>query len=135
MDPGEWILDWGCGKGAKAAVELKGEGFKVLAYDIGKNRDTIPIHMKAGNSDEFRLVILSNVLNVQPTAEQVEEVLNLAWARVVRGGYLILNYPIAPRHNPVCHNKVVDLIQERTNDWLCLQKHVWLMHKPFEDFH
>ena len=115
------ILDFGCGKGAPHTVALQ-EWLnnqplyatyhkRVWAYDIGNNSPqkddgfiaTFPYH-------SYDMVILSNVLNVQPDPDLVVSVLDQAWKFVKPGGRLVVNYPHNPRYSGMIHGEVSSLI-------------------------
>lgn len=115
------ILDFGCGKGATHAQALQEwlnnyppyatYSKRVWAYDIGANSPqkednyitTFPYH-------SYDMVILSNVLNVQPDPDLVVGVLNQAWKFVKPGGGLVVNYPHNPRYSGMHYGEVSSLI-------------------------
>ena len=123
------VLDFGCGKGARHALALKAAGLaEVHPWDIGDNSPGV-----GKPSGKYNLVILSNVLNVQPDADDVSRVLQEAWSYVDELGFMILNYPKNPRHNGVTDNKLRDLIIEKTNaDWYFIARYCYLLHHPFQ---
>lgn len=125
------VLDFGCGKGARHALALKAAGLaEVHPWDIGDNSPG------AGKpAGKYNLVILSNVLNVQPDADDVSRVLKEAWSYVDKMGFMIMNYPKHPRHNWVTDSRVRELVHELTRDWYGLDKYTYLLQRPFEDFH
>lgn len=112
------VLDFGCGKDAAHGTTLFDAVRTQLAtrnsvltsltmhyYDIGANALTNDSRVLI-KDDYYDLVILSNVLNVQPTAQHAEVTLDVAWDCVKPGGLLILNYPKKPRHCPWDENMV-----------------------------
>jgi len=91
------VLDFGAGKRAAQTAILRNEGWKdVTPYDIGTN----------GNGEEledfaiYDVVLMSNVLNVQPTIEKLREVLYQVWRNTRHRGILICNLPREPRYGP-----------------------------------
>lgn len=125
------VLDFGCGKGARHALALKAAGLaEVHPWDIGDNSPG------AGKpAGKYNLVILSNVLNVQPNSWDMTRVLKEAWSYVDKMGFMIMNYPKHPRHNWVTDSRVRELVHELTRDWYRLDKYTYLLQRPFEDFH
>lgn len=111
------VLDFGCGKGAKAGkalfewarVNTNLNSYSMRYYDIGDNTTA-----EARGSDlpqgYYDLVILSNVLNVQPTDNLLKLVLLEAWACVAEGGILLCNYPKKPRHCGVSDQQMWELL-------------------------
>jgi len=125
------VLDFGCGKGARHALALKAAGLaEVQPWDIGENSFGF-----GKPSGKYNLVILSNVLNVQPHAYDVPRVLKEAWSYVDKLGFMIVNYPKSPRHNWVNDSRMGELVHETTNTWYKLDKYTYLLQRPFEDFH
>lgn len=125
------VLDFGCGKGARHALLLKAAGLaEVHPWDIGANCPGV-----GKPSGKYNLVILSNVLNVQPNSWDMQRVLKEAWSYVDKMGLMIMNYPKAPRHNWVSDSRVSELVHELTRDWYKLDKYTYLLQRPFEDFH
>lgn len=126
------ILDFGCGKGAPHTQRMGEEGYHILGWDIGPNNPGISIPPP---NRAYDLVILSNVLNVQPTAEDLTRVLSEAYQHVKPLGYLICNYPRQPRHNWVSDNKLQELVHKLSSDYIAPGKNIYLVRRPFEDFH
>lgn len=103
---GKRVLDFGCGKGglARGFVFLEKHKLKTyIPYDIGANtfHKGSEEELAAGLAEPFDYVVLSNVLNVQPSEELVKMVLLVAWKHLKPGAMLIVNYPAKPRHNPM----------------------------------
>ena len=104
------ILDFGCGKEPHLEGVVPGtlthlpEGISICPYDIGNNAHGMK---PVGTYD---LVILSNVLNVQPTDNLLKLVLLDAWFYVAEGGILLCNYPKKPRHCGVSDQQVWELL-------------------------
>lgn len=110
------ILDYGCGKGGMLRGLQTLEKYKIvrtyIPYDIGgnSNHKGSEAELEAGMAVPFDLVVLSNVLNVQPNEDLVYLVLLAAWRHVKPGGRLIYNYPTKPRHNPMTNDTLASKV-------------------------
>lgn len=112
---GKRVLDFGCGKGglARGFVFLEKHKLKTyIPYDIGANtfHKGSEAELAEGMAEPFDYVVLSNVLNVQPSEELVKLVLVIAWKHVKPGGMFIMNYPDKPRHNPMTEDTLAYLL-------------------------
>jgi len=91
------VLDYGAGKEIYGTKYLRESGkFKdIIAYDIGKNvsRD----HNTNALFDKYDVVMMSNVVNVQPSIEEIFHVLVESRNVLVDGGIFFCNYPKQPR--------------------------------------
>jgi hypothetical protein len=101
------ILDFGAGKDALGTLYLRNLGYKVTAFDIGENfveglHD--PDAIKPGH--EYRVVMASNVVNVQPAKEDVVELFALA-ARLAP--IFFFNYPDKPRKSGLKMKEIVEI--------------------------
>lgn len=96
VSPGMKILDFGAGRQAVQAQELKAEGLDVTAYDFGGNV-TEGLHDTDALNREYDLVYASNVLNVQSTAEDLESTVKEIAASVKPNGTFVGNLPDSPR--------------------------------------
>ena len=93
VDHNSSLLDFGAGPHNQHANILEKEGFKnITCYDIGKNYNE-ELHDAHALSREYDVVYLSNVINVQPTLENVDYVLAQASECVKEDGQMILNFP------------------------------------------
>lgn len=114
------ILDYGCGKNGvgRGMVFLDKHPKKILKYipyDIGDNNPH-----KGGSEKEladalgvpFDIVILSNVLNVQPDWRKLDEVLFHAWSHVKDRGRLLVNYPAKPRYSAVTDSRLKEYLED-----------------------
>lgn len=87
------ILDFGCGKDMIHVLELQKQGFCVSGYDI--NLPGTERHLKR----QWDIIYLSNVINVQPTKEELDDVFDLVWKCLHPVmGIAIANYPNKPRY-------------------------------------
>lgn len=90
------LLDFGAGKWQQQTGILRGEGFEdVVPYDIGANGNDTPPEPVGG----WPVVMMSNVVNVQPTMGHIEELFNAAWIMAEHAGLLVFNYPQSPRYS------------------------------------
>ena len=90
------ILDYGAGKGAVHTKWLRKEGFDVTAYDFGANCIE-GLHDKDALSKRYKVIMASNVLNVQSSRDMLIETLRQIYNSLESGGQLICNYPSSPR--------------------------------------
>lgn len=90
------VLDFGAGKNAIQALRLQDEGYKVVAYDFGKNLNP-SIHDPDALSRQYDLVYASNVINVQSSLKMLHETLSQIISVLKPQGKFIANYPKDPR--------------------------------------
>lgn len=110
------ILDYGAGKDAFGTMMLRDEGFNVTAYDVGENciegvHDPMALHKK------YDLVFASNVINVQPSYEDIRYVLKeiyLSMENHLGYGYsaFYCNLPESPRKCDIDNVKLRELLSE-----------------------
>lgn len=115
------ILDYGCGKNGttRGIIFVDRHPKKIkhyIPYDIGNNRpqvDEESLRKLAEHlSQPFDIVILSNVLNVQPDWRKLDEVLFHAWSYVKDRGRLLVNYPAKPRYSAVTDSRLRDYLED-----------------------
>ena len=90
------ILDFGAGKKAIHAIQLKRDGLSVTAYEIGENYNP-DIHDEHALSRVYSMIYCSNVVNVQPSVAHVEHIIKLVYDALADGGKFVVNYPESPR--------------------------------------
>lgn len=90
------ILDFGAGKGATHTKWLREEGFNVTAYDFGENCIE-GLHDKNALQKQYKVIMASNVLNVQSSKEMLIKTLSQIYSSLEPGGEFICNYPASPR--------------------------------------
>lgn len=90
------ILDFGAGKFAVQTEALRDKGYNVTAFEIGNNFNP-RYHDKNALNKKYDLVYASNVLNVQPSREYLDMVLNTINGVMKKGGLFVANYPSEPR--------------------------------------
>ena len=99
------ILDFGSGTHAIHAHMLNSMGFKVDAYEIGLNwRHGVHVHKP--ELGIYRWVYMSNVLNVQPDDEKLNEIVKKAKEFLSEDGILVANYPRKPRYSGRSVNEI-----------------------------
>ena len=90
------ILDFGAGKGATHTIWLREQGFNVTAYDFGDNV-VEGLHDRDALSKQYKVIMMSNVLNVQSSVKMLMATLDQVYASLKPGGVLVCNYPSSPR--------------------------------------
>ncbi len=100
---GTFVLDYGCGRdflngpGSRLRQQFLAAGHLFMDFwDVGESMPPAAWQPESWNRD-YDLVILSSVLNVQPSIEHLRCVLAEAWDWVAPGGSLVLNFPKEPR--------------------------------------
>ena len=93
------ILDFGAGPTAYHSQRLREAGFEqVTAWEIGDSFDPEYHFSNAlAYDDYYDIVMLSNVLNVQPSIKAVHAILTCVLRVLKPGGTLVFNYPRTPR--------------------------------------
>ena len=90
------ILDFGAGKDALHTKWLREQGFDVTAYDFGDNCIE-GLHDKEALSKQYKVIMASNVLNVQSSRDMLFETLGQIHDSLEYGGKFVCNYPSSPR--------------------------------------
>jgi SAM-dependent methyltransferase len=92
-NPGTTVLDFGCGYG-QAQEPLLLAGFNWYGYDLQPRAG-----YKLADIVNYRydIVVLSNVVNVQPTLIYLHNTIQAAAQAVADGGILVWNHPAKPR--------------------------------------
>jgi len=93
---GDKILDFGAGKAAMHAVDLRKEGHNVTAHEFGSNINP-DLHDKNALSKKYDVVYASNVLNVQVTEPMLHDTISDIKKTMKKGAKFIANYPSEPR--------------------------------------
>ena len=104
------ILDFGAGKGAVHTKWLREEGFNVIAYDFGENCIE-GLHDKNALQKQYKVIMLSNVLNVQSSMSMLLETLRQIDTSLELGGEFICNYPSSPRKMELTANDLKEILQ------------------------
>lgn len=74
VEKGKTILDFGAGTDAFGTLSLRSKGYKVTAYEIGRNFNPA-LHDPAALSRRYDVVFCSNVVNVQPSRLAIQKLL------------------------------------------------------------
>lgn len=104
------ILDFGAGKGAVHTKWLREEGFNVTAYDFGDNCIE-GLHDKDALNKQYKVIMASNVINVQSSLDMLMETLSQINNSLEPGGKFIANYPSSPRKMNFSANEIGWMIQ------------------------
>lgn len=104
------VLDFGAGKGAVHTQWLREQGFNATAYDFGDNLIE-GLHDKDALSKQYKVIMCSNVLNVQSSLSMMLETLNQINNSLEPGGQFICNYPASPRKIELTANDLKEIIQ------------------------
>lgn len=104
------ILDFGSGKDDDDAAALRAMGYDVTAHDTGRNYVS-GIHDPDALDRQYDLVFASNVLNVQPTLEDLVLTVDEIAGAVAPGGALVANY--YPTKDAKWPREVFAMLEER----------------------
>lgn len=108
----DFVLDYGCGK---IPNKIKNVPYDVryirINHDIGNNVYLEPFEL-AGLNKAIDIIILSNVLNVQPSVEHIIEVLSDIKFMLQGKGKCIANYPVSPRHSNLSVKELFSIIEK-----------------------
>ena len=106
----ESLLDFGAGKGAVHTQWLQQLGFNATAYDFGDNIIE-GVHDKNALQKQYKVIMCSNVLNVQSSMKMLFETLNQIDSSLEPGGEFICNYPASPRKMELTANDLREILQ------------------------
>lgn len=114
LDPGQHliVLDYGAGKEARQAAELRTLGFDVTAHEFGANFDHAHHDPKALDR-KYSLIYASNVLNVQGDLAMLRRMLLEIHACMTWDSVFYCNYPRQPRYIPDLNDPGMQLELER----------------------
>jgi hypothetical protein len=104
------ILDFGAGKAAVHTKWLKEQGFNAVAYDFGDNLIQ-GLHDKDALSKQYKMIMASNVFNVQSSMSMLLETLRQIDNSLEPGGEFICNYPASPRKMLLTANDLREILQ------------------------
>lgn len=104
------ILDFGAGKAAVHTKWLKEQGFNATAYDFGDNLIE-GLHDKDALNKQYKMIMASNVLNVQSSMSMLLETLRQIDNSLEPGGEFICNYPASPRKMELVANDLGEILQ------------------------
>lgn len=129
------ILDFGAGKDAVHTQWLREQGFNVTAYDFGDNIIE-GLHDKDALRKQYKVIMCSNVLNVQSSMEMLLETLNQINDSLEPGGMLIMNYPASPRKMDLNATEMAMVVQNVFNGLITRcggsnSAPLWVVMKPY----
>ena len=104
------LLDFGAGKSATHTKWLKEQGFNVVAYDFGDNLID-GLHDRDALQKQYKVIMCSNVLNVQSSMTMLFETLKQIDNSLESGGELVCNYPDSPRKMELAASELKEIIQ------------------------
>lgn len=104
------VLDFGAGKGAVHTKWLREEGFNVTAYDFGENCIE-GLHDKNALQKQYKVIMASNVLNVNSSMSMLLETLRQIDNSLESGGEFICNYPASPRKMELTASDLKEILQ------------------------
>ena len=107
---GEKILDFGAGTKAIHTKRLRSRGYNVTAYDFGANRNEL--YDSQALSRKYKVVMASNVLNVQPTDGHLRRTLRQIKRAIAPRGFALVNYPYSPRKMSVSSSKMEEILKK-----------------------
>ena len=100
------ILDFGAGKDAIHAKNLREKGFNVTAHEFGSNQKE-GVHDPKALNKKYHTVYASNVLNVQSSHDMLGKTLDQIHKSTQLGGQFIGNLPMSPRKFPELNHELV----------------------------
>lgn len=108
--PLERTLDYGSGPKAIHTDELRAHRIECHAWDVGDNFNP-NIHWSEALNRKYNTVMMSNVLNVQPSRTHLETMLKEVVGLVNDIGRLVCNYPATPRKSDVKKKELVKILK------------------------
>jgi 2-polyprenyl-3-methyl-5-hydroxy-6-metoxy-1,4-benzoquinol methylase len=129
------MLDFGAGKEAVHTKWLKEQGFNVTGYDFGDNLID-GVHDRNALSRQYKVIMCSNVLNVQSSLKMLLETLKQIDNSLEPGGMLVVNYPMAPRKLVLSATEMAMIIQNVFNGVITRvggnnSAPLWVVCKPY----
>ena len=104
------LLDFGAGKSAVHTKWLREQGFNAVAYDFGDNLIE-GVHDKDALRKQYKVIMASNVLNVQSSLDMLFTTLNQIYNSLESGGEFICNYPASPRKLLLAASDLREILQ------------------------
>ena len=83
------VLDFGCGKDNYWSNRLSPQEYSIDGYDLSIDEYMI--------EKKYSVILVSNVLNVQETEDQLEDTLDSIMRFAQSGTIIVWNYPSGPR--------------------------------------
>ena len=110
------VCDFGAGKDAAHAIRLRNKGYSVDPIEFGDNHNP-DRHRSLPYQETYSHILLSNVLNVQPTKEILRYTLEVVDCIAKAGCILYANYPTSPRKGGWAIPELLELIKEYSPNW------------------
>lgn len=131
----ESLLDFGAGRDAVHTQWLRDQGFDVTAYDFGENCVN-GLHDKDALNKQYKVIMASNVLNVQSSMNMLLETLRQMCNSLECGGTLIMNYPASPRKMDLTAKELESIIEkvlmcEVAREGGTYSAPLWTITKPY----
>jgi hypothetical protein len=98
------VLDFGCGKDNYWSNRLSPQEYSIEGYDLSMPNAT--------SNDTYSVILVSNVLNVQETREQLRETLKQIIRFSKSGTRIVWNYTDSPRKMPTLTNHDMEWLME-----------------------
>jgi len=124
------VLDFGAGADAFGTMALRNKGYKVTAYEIGRNYNPA-IHDANALNRTYDVIFCSNVINVQPSKSAIVKLINMLRTRLKPNGKFIFNYPASPRKSDATVSEIdayvrsifsqVARISSSPATWMCMK--------------
>ena len=129
------ILDFGAGRDAVHTQWLREEGFNITAYDFGDNCIE-GLHDRNALNKQYKVIMASNVLNVQSSMTMMFRTLNQIYNSLECGGKFVCNYPSSPRKMPLPAATLQYMLQQTFGGKIervggTSSAPLWVVYKPF----
>lgn len=140
------ILDYGCGCYAAQVEHLFKAGYDIVGYDLcplrGKKSQAYWDSVTKGTivtdpGEEYTIVTLSNVVNIQESFWQVMRILEDCQLRLSASGIIIVNIPDEPKKLAIGNDELFQMLQ--IVGYECIKKveqygsNIWAASKKRED--
>jgi len=123
-DPLDYILDFGCGYDGIYVQEFHKKGYaSVYGYDVVLDEKLLDLPFKTFSNDlygafgisytHWDIIYASNVLNVQPSEEHLEAVIQILAGLCSNNTILVVNYPSDPRKSGVDAKGVKEMLNQK----------------------
>ena len=131
----ESVLDFGAGKGALHTQWLRELGFNATAYDFGDNVIE-GLHDKDALNKQYKVIMASNVLNVQSSIQMMFTTLRQVYDSLEFGGKFVCNYPSSPRKMPLSASTLGYMLKQTFGGNVervggTSSAPLWIVYKPF----
>ena len=131
----EKLLDFGAGRDAVHTKWLRELGFDATAYDFGENVIE-GLHDKDALSKQYKVIMASNVLNVQSSMNMLWGTLRQINDSLEYGGKFICNYPSSPRKMNLTASALEHILKEFFNGSIervggSTSAPLWVVHKQY----